>query len=250
LERCAAGDYDLVIEIGANVGVYSVFFDALIKKHPDSRLKRIIAFEPAYEPFRRLLENIAVNKADLVTPFRAGIGDTSGFEAFFEPRGHLTNGSFNREFARIFTNEIDESVVLTCRAEELAYFFRDDPRVLLKIDVEGYEPTLIMAMQGVIGKYHPDLLIEVLPGTAGVLNDAEFLLGYERFLITPAGLEGREDVVADARHRDWLLKWKPGQFVTSRIYNRAMGQALPAAGLASSAVASETRLLGPAIYIR
>jgi FkbM family methyltransferase len=155
--------------------VYSVFLDSLIKKTPDGRLTKVISFEPAYEPFRRLLQNISVNKADLVTPFRAAIGETSGFKTFFEPRGHLTNGSFNHGFARIFSEDVEETVVMACPADDLHGFFSDSERVLIKIDVEGYEPTLVAAMNGVITRYRPDLLIEVLPRTDEALNNYEFL---------------------------------------------------------------------------
>ena len=102
LERNAV-DYDLVIEIGANIGVYSVFLDALIKSRPDSRLKRVIAFEPALGPFGRLLDNLKVNETHFVLPFRAAIANTTAFRSFFEPKDHLTNGSLVAQFASIFS---------------------------------------------------------------------------------------------------------------------------------------------------
>src|SRR5262249_17914416 len=79
LEQNVNEHYDAVIEIGANVGVYSVFFDALIKANPDSRLRTVIAFEPALEPYTRLLENLKANGAAFVLPFRTAIADGTGF---------------------------------------------------------------------------------------------------------------------------------------------------------------------------
>ena len=54
LERYAAREYETMIDIGANVGLYSIFFDRL-SRQPGSQLRKIFAFEPAREPYRRLL---------------------------------------------------------------------------------------------------------------------------------------------------------------------------------------------------
>jgi hypothetical protein len=54
--------YDLVIEIGANVGIYSVFFDTLIKSgRPSCQLKQVVSLEAAFEPCR-LLDNLRANE--------------------------------------------------------------------------------------------------------------------------------------------------------------------------------------------
>ena len=60
LKDCAAKEYDMIIEIGANVGIYTVFLDALIKAGR-SRFTKVIAFEPSREAYRRLLENLRAN---------------------------------------------------------------------------------------------------------------------------------------------------------------------------------------------
>src|SRR5262249_13282893 len=101
--------YDLVIEIGANIGVYSVFLDALIKSRPDARLKRVIAFEPALEPFGRFLENLRVNQARFVVPFRAAVANGTAFRSFFEQKDHLTNGSLVSQLAGIFSPVVRET---------------------------------------------------------------------------------------------------------------------------------------------
>ncbi len=49
LEANAAGRYDVIIEIGANVGAFTVFFDALARR--GARLKSVIAFEPSREAY-------------------------------------------------------------------------------------------------------------------------------------------------------------------------------------------------------
>jgi FkbM family methyltransferase len=206
LEQNANERYDAVIEIGANVGVYSVFFDALIKASPDSRLRRVIVFEPALEPYTRLLKNLKANRAAFVLPFRAAIADATGFRTFYEPKDHLTNGSFDEKFSRIFSEVVTETLVLAISPRELEGFFSPDGKVLVKIDVEGYEPDLMMAFKEIVRRYQPDFLIEVLEGTPEALEELDFLSGYERYLIGPDGLEKHPKLRADELHRDWLLQ--------------------------------------------
>ena len=122
LEANAAASYDVIIEIGANIGLYSVFFDALIKRFPHSRLKRVVAFEPSKKAYQRLIENVTVNRATNVQVFNAAVGGESDFRSFFEPDGHLCNGSLNRDFAAIFSQSVSESVIEVVRADQLNRF--------------------------------------------------------------------------------------------------------------------------------
>lgn len=43
-------------------------------------------------------------------------------------------------------------------------------RTLVKIDVEGFEPELLVALGPVLQRHRPDLLIEVRPFTLDKLN--------------------------------------------------------------------------------
>jgi FkbM family methyltransferase len=205
LERNAADSYDLIIEIGANVGMYTVFLDTLIKRSACARLRKIISFEPSMEVFMRLLENLRVNKSKFVTAFQAAIGTTSGLQSFFEPTGHLSNGSFLREFAEIFSGSVRESTVAVLAASELERYLRDVNKALIKMDVEGFEPQLIDALGPLIARYRPDILIEILPGTPERLEASPALRGYRRFLITENGLQLSDALYASDAHRDWLL---------------------------------------------
>jgi FkbM family methyltransferase len=206
LEENAASMYDAVIEIGANVGVYSVFLDAIIGANPGARLKQVISFEPALEPFTRLTDNLRANQTRFVTPYRVAIADETGMRAFFEPSGHLTNGSLDCRFASIFSTIVREDMVIALSPQELRPMFEQNTRVLVKVDVEGYEPSLMRAFGSVIEEFHPDFLIEILEGTPEAIESLGWLDNYERYLITPEGLDRRHRLAADRRNRDWFLK--------------------------------------------
>jgi hypothetical protein len=50
LESVASSKYYVIIEVGANVGVYSVFFDALTKQHTSCRLRRVFSSSLRWKP--------------------------------------------------------------------------------------------------------------------------------------------------------------------------------------------------------
>lgn len=213
LEANVAARYDLVIEIGANVGIYTVFLDALYRSAPPARdvTPRIVSFEPSEKAYRRLLANLAANVTSFVNTYQSAIGRSSGVQTFFEPTHHLTNGSFVRSFSEFFSDEIVESRVVTLAAAELDRWLETaGGRSLIKIDVEGFEPQLLEALGPSIEKYRPDLVIEVLPVTAQALNECAAISGYDRYLISMHGLQQRESFEGDKDHYDWLLCW-PGR---------------------------------------
>jgi FkbM family methyltransferase len=147
---------------------------------PGSKLARIIAFEPSSEAFRRLLENLRANGTRGVQALQAAIAPASGLQTFFEPAGHLTNGSFVREFAELFSASITETEVVVVAAAELERFLSSASKALIKIDVEGFEPVLVASMDALLQKYQPNLLIEVLEETAQRLEQTSALrdIGY------------------------------------------------------------------------
>jgi FkbM family methyltransferase len=205
LERHAATSYDLFIEIGANIGVYTVFMDALIKRSPAARLKTIVAFEPSQEAFARLVENLRANDARSVVAFQAAVGTSSGLQPFYQPSGHLTNGSFIREFSAQFSSEVSERFVAVICAQELARYMVRAERTLIKIDVEGFEPILIAGMIELISRFRPDFLIEILPGSSERLEALLAPMNYQRFLLTTNGPRLSNTLFSSAEHRDWLL---------------------------------------------
>ena len=201
------GDYGTIIEIGANVGVYSVFFDRIARHLPPNRQPSIVVFEPSGEAYSRLLANLRANDARHVATFQAAVGERSGLQTFYEPRGHLTNGSFTRSFAEHFSDDIQETAVLTIGANELGRWFESGRRTLVKIDVEGFEPQLLSALSPLLEAHRPDLLIEVLPESVDALSALPILKRYDRFLITRQGERREEAFYFSQEYFDWFLTW-------------------------------------------
>lgn len=209
LEDHAASRYDAIVEIGANVGLYSVFFDALARASEGGRLRRIYSFEPSLPAYRRLLANLAINKATTVEPFTVAISDRTGFADFYHPEGHLMNGSLFREFASVFAENVESSSIVCLAGMELAALFERHHRVLLKIDAEGAGRNIVSSMAPIIERHRPDLLIEVLDGADAELRELEVLAPYACFGFANCGPVRRDHLFADPLCFDWLLTMSP-----------------------------------------
>lgn len=193
--------YDAIVEIGANVGIFTTYF----AKARAGQLA-IFAFEPSRRAFARLQENLALNRATGVQPFNMAVTDRVGPVAFFEPAGHLTNGSLKRDFAAIFSADIATSTVQAVDGRFLGDLLSPYQRPLIKIDVEGAEAQVLRGLAQVIATARPDLIIEVLDDSEDALNALEFIAGdYQLFNITDVGLVEKHRFEADSRHRDYLL---------------------------------------------
>ena len=193
--------YDAVVDIGANIGVFTCWFGSRLRDRGT-----VYAFEPSRKVFGRLLENVERNGLENVLIFNCAVGQDSGFAIFTEPEGHLTNGSLVESFARQFSSSVKKTAVPVIAADRLATLLADHQRVLVKIDTEGYEAVVLEALAPVLAKWRPDLVVEVLPGYEEALNAVRCLhdLGYRPCSITPEGPIPCDKIQA-GRWRDCFL---------------------------------------------
>jgi FkbM family methyltransferase len=190
--------YDAVIEIGANIGIYSLLFSRMWPAC------RISCFEPSRTAYRRLVENLALNDCRNVYPFNCAVASQTGFLEFHEPAGHLINGSLDRSFAQMFADSIDSTKVVAISGTEIAQLIPTGKRVLLKIDVEGAEPEVLGSLASFIAAERPDILIEVLPPTVDALNRIDVLRPYRFYQLDSDGPQQRDCFVA-GKNRDYAL---------------------------------------------
>jgi hypothetical protein len=125
---------------------------------------------------------------------------------FYEPAGHLTNGSLDRSFAAMFSEDVSRTRVPSVGGAEIDRLCSGGKRVLLKIDVEGAEPEVIQALESIIVSSLPDIVIEVLPGVASDLNEISWLKSYHLLHLTPDGPLERDVFIGAPRGgRDYAL---------------------------------------------
>lgn len=115
---------DCVVDVGANIGVFSLYQALTRKAH------RVFAFEPAPSVFPRLLRNCALNRANQITAIHAAIGSENGSVAFRESPISL-NGQIDKAGGQ-------GTVPVNCYT--LDYVLADVLRIdLLKVDTEEHE---------------------------------------------------------------------------------------------------------------
>jgi FkbM family methyltransferase len=204
--RSNAANYKQVVEIGANVGIYTCYMAALNRARGGAQV--IYAFEPSREAFLRLQRNLAANGFGEVQSFNVAVADEAGFLRFFEAPGHLTNGSFLKEVADFFQRDTQTSFVACVGAREIASLLADagDKCTLFKIDVEGYEPPLIAALSELMLKLRADVLFEVLGANAEEMQPFKIVQEMELYHLTDAGPVREKQLHYSLGHRDWLLK--------------------------------------------
>lgn len=196
--------YDAIIEIGANVGVYSLY---LASARKDMRVP-VYCFEPSLMAAKRWLENSESNPHIMKNVFLipAAVGNKCSLRNFYEPHGHLTNGSLEREFASKFAESVSHNIAPCISGDELHALIRDYHQLLIKIDAEGAELEVLESLNTIIMDKKPDLLIEVLPQYDQSLGRwAKENKDYRLFCIADCGLKSRDCVKYDPNFRDCFL---------------------------------------------
>mgnify|MGYP000317690686 CR=1 FL=1 len=165
LDRIMQG-YDAIVEVGANVGFYSLYF-AAARRSTDVP---VYCFEPSVEAFARLRTNLAINDTPNVFAIPAAVSAVAGLARFYEPAGHLTNGSMVESFAAIFSNDVRATLVPAVSGEAVQSLVQSHQHILLKIDVEGAEIDVLRSLRSFIEDKRPDIVLEVLSTFAADLE--------------------------------------------------------------------------------
>lgn len=139
---------DLFVDVGANVGVYTVLASGEVGATS-------ISIEPVPSTFKVLEDNIALNKLDrLVTALNIGLGEQKGLLKFtrsLDAENHVaTPGE---------TDTIDVPV------DNLDHVLAGKVPLLLKIDVEGYETEVLKGAKSTLAKEGLQAIIIELNGS-------------------------------------------------------------------------------------
>lgn len=169
LFRNELDDKDIVIDIGANSGLYSLVA-------AKSGVKTL-AFEPVPANFNSLLKNIELNKhANLIKAYNYGLGNIDEIVKF--NFNHYNTGAASKYEIRMETieKEVEIKIFDKLQIEDL----KDVNNVLIKIDVEGMEVSVIEGMQEFI-KSTPKLCYIVEVKHTGVNDVKNTFLKYADF---------------------------------------------------------------------
>jgi FkbM family methyltransferase len=129
---------DVVLDVGANIGAHTTLMADLVGKDGV-----VYAFEPRWNLYRELVQNLRLNGTKNVVPLRFAIGDGSGV---IELKGTDSQATPSRAELRTLDS------------------FHFQPVNLLRIDVEGYEDHVLAGAAETVKKNQPPILIEMMGG--------------------------------------------------------------------------------------
>jgi FkbM family methyltransferase len=137
------------VDIGANIGIFAITAARL-----DTRVQ-VIAFEPNVTSYGLLVENIALNQLNNVTPISAAVGDTAGTASLDITSPQAGMHSIYGTGAQRVTVPI----------VALDGYLAENKLVpdIIKIDVEGYEPRVFLGLKNTLRDHLLRMIIEFNP---------------------------------------------------------------------------------------
>jgi FkbM family methyltransferase len=144
---------DLFIDIGANVGSYTILASGV-------KRAETLSFEPSQETFQKLQRNVQINKLDdLVIAHNIGLGSETGILKFtksLDTVNHIVKGADHQ-------NGFEDIEVK--RLDDLLPEFQKP--TLIKIDVEGFETEVLMGAEATLINQNLKAIIIELNGSGG-----------------------------------------------------------------------------------
>ena len=140
----------IAVDVGANLGIHTLVLSRCVDRNG-----RVYAYEPLESIYRRLTANLAVNSAVNVVAKPYGLGEKTETIPFNDYAG-----AFNIGKGR-FDPGGDGTMQVRTLDDELRGV--DAPVSVIKIDVEGYELSVLKGAAETLRRHRPVLLIEYNP---------------------------------------------------------------------------------------
>jgi len=141
LRQTKAGD--VVVDVGANIGYYTVLLA--------EKAKKVYAFEPDKTNFEILKKNIEANKLKNVILVNAAVGSKDEEKILYKSKENLGDH-------KLFGEGKKEKVKIV----KLDNFLEEKVN-LMKIDTQGWEPEVIEGAKKIIEKDKPIIFFEYSP---------------------------------------------------------------------------------------
>lgn len=173
------GQNDVVLDIGANNGYYSLLCATIAKK--------VIAFEPSPRDFFRLKENKELNKFDNLVIENFGLSDNEKkLEMLIANDYHSGQNTLESKF--VYDISLKEKITIDLKPLD-SYIRKSNINKIdvIKIDVDGHEMNVLRGAEFVFNKMKPRAVIfEIVTEWPEKKVDIEKFftnLGYEIFAI-------------------------------------------------------------------
>lgn len=142
----------IVLDIGANIGLHSIYFSGL------AREGCVLSFEPSLATFGILVSNVA-NISNIV-PINLAVSNEGQITDFFNTCDNAYSSLMDTKRKEV----VNITKVPCMRLDEIVSGLRLDRVDFVKIDVEGFEFEVLKGMVEVIAKYQPVIFCEIYKG--------------------------------------------------------------------------------------
>ena len=134
---------DIVIDVGANIGYYTLIFAQLVGSSG-----KVFAFEPEPKNFEILKKNIEINNYQNIVAEQKIVSDKSGIVKLFIAEHGIVGHRINQQKSSQKFIEV-ESIILDNYIKKLNL---DNKINFIKIDVEGSEPKVLEGAKEIMQK--------------------------------------------------------------------------------------------------
>lgn len=141
---------DVVLDVGANEGVFSIMIAKLFP------FVRVISLEPVPRTFYQMIRNIGLNGTTNIEPLNVGVG--KGVEGVMNVHKQFSGGS---SLVDTYDSAQHDQIPVALMSLDDVYMKYDLKRIkLLKIDIEGgeydaiYNSNILSQVDNVVGEFH------------------------------------------------------------------------------------------------
>jgi len=153
-------DAEVIFDVGANTGVYSLVAKAL------NAQARVYAFEPVERIYKKLEYNNRLNNYDVVC-LQSAASNADGTATIYDlPDDNPYSVTINRDFFPPET-EVIPTLINTIRLDTFIEKSKLDRLDLIKLDVETHEAEVLEGLGDYLDKFKPTLLVEILNDEIG-----------------------------------------------------------------------------------
>lgn len=147
------GRGDRVIDIGANVGHYTLKLSRLVGEEG-----QVLAFEPISQTFNMLASNVGYAELNNVTLINSAVSNVVEEVSFSVPNGNL------------YQSHMDEAGNFRLMAFPLNDFIPENWNLaFIKIDAEGCDESIIVSALDMLNRFRPVVMSEIDKKTAEAL---------------------------------------------------------------------------------
>ena len=163
---------DIIFDLGANVGYYSVLFSKLCGKHGS-----VHCFEPVPETFQLLVDSLVDSPNAKASNLAAGDSEEM-MEISYDPED-LEKATLLRQSDSTSSIRMVKVLPLDAYAQKIELKRLD----FLKCDVEGFELKALKGMKDTLANYLPQISVEITLPLELRFELTDFLknLGYDSF---------------------------------------------------------------------